>query len=227
MKMPLDFERLQQEHVALMLEYGRVQRRVSRVICKQAATIKHLEAQAMTLRAAVVARDSALAWTREDYAALENATPELARQAKMMRQIETLKARVDALMRERGAWLAATHRQPASLPDELPAVTDLHAKAVLCVGRDDDTATLTQRVIEKAGGRFLRHDGADGAALETNLVDADLVICQTGCVSHGTYWRVKDHCTRTGKQCVLVDRPNALERVRVRRKGEADSALQR
>jgi hypothetical protein len=31
------------------------------------------------------------------------------------------------------------------------------------------------------------------------------VICQTGCISHDEYWRVQDHCRRTGKPCILVD----------------------
>lgn len=72
---------------------------------------------------------------------------------------------------------------------------------------------LTRKVVEMAGGRYLGHCGGestDGDTLEASLVAADLVICQTGCVSHGAYWRVKDHCTRTGKQCVLVDKPEAL-----------------
>jgi hypothetical protein len=34
---------------------------------------------------------------------------------------------------------------------------------------------------------------------------ADRVICQTGCVSHGGYWRDDDGCRRTGKGCVLVE----------------------
>jgi hypothetical protein len=34
-----------------------------------------------------------------------------------------------------------------------------------------------------------------------------LVICQTGCISHDAYWRVKDHCKRTGKPCVFVENP--------------------
>ncbi|MDH4447368.1 MAG: DUF2325 domain-containing protein [Acidovorax sp.] len=42
-------------------------------------------------------------------------------------------------------------------------------------------------------------------ALESQLIDADWVICQTGCLSHDAYWRVEDHCRRTGKTCVLVD----------------------
>jgi hypothetical protein len=51
------------------------------------------------------------------------------------------------------------------------------------------------------------------------LVAADLVICQTGCLSHGDYWRVQDHCRRTGKACVLVEQPDALRIVRLNRDG--------
>jgi hypothetical protein len=40
------------------------------------------------------------------------------------------------------------------------------------------------------------------------LAAADLVICQTGCISHDAYWRVKDHCKRTGKRCVFVENPS-------------------
>ncbi|MEG0882876.1 MAG: DUF2325 domain-containing protein, partial [Janthinobacterium sp.] len=28
------------------------------------------------------------------------------------------------------------------------------------------------------------------------------------------YWRVHDHCKRTGKRCVLVDQPQAMHFVR-------------
>lgn len=57
----------------------------------------------------------------------------------------------------------------------------------------------------------LAFEREDRAALEDVLVAADLVICQTGCVSHDAYWRVQDHCKRTGKQCVLVDQPTAIK----------------
>lgn len=59
-----------------------------------------------------------------------------------------------------------------------------------------------------AGGQFLHHDELDtkdDATLEASLRAADLVICQTGCLSHNAYWRVQDHCKRTGKPCVLID----------------------
>lgn len=31
----------------------------------------------------------------------------------------------------------------------------------------------------------------------------DLVICQTGCISHGGYWRAHDQCRRLGTTCLL------------------------
>lgn len=58
---------------------------------------------------------------------------------------------------------------------------------------------------------------ADARALEESLMAADLVICQTGCLSHGAYWRVQDHCRRTGKPCVVVEQPEALRIVRLHR----------
>lgn len=53
--------------------------------------------------------------------------------------------------------------------------------------------------------------------LERSLQAADLVICQTGCISDGAFWRVQDHCKRTGKPCVLLDASsNALHVVQMR-----------
>ena len=47
-------------------------------------------------------------------------------------------------------------------------------------------------------------------SLRRSFEEADLVICQTGCLSHDNYWRVHDHCRRTGRICLLVERPDAL-----------------
>ena len=45
---------------------------------------------------------------------------------------------------------------------------------------------------------------APDASLQTLGQHAvDLVICQTGCVSHGGYWRAHDQCTRLGTTCLL------------------------
>lgn len=59
--------------------------------------------------------------------------------------------------------------------------------------------------------------GPQSQALEACLVEEHLVICQTGCLSHGEYWRVQDHCKRTGKTCVLVEQPEAVRIVRIDR----------
>ncbi|QNP50639.1 DUF2325 domain-containing protein [Diaphorobacter aerolatus] len=62
----------------------------------------------------------------------------------------------------------------------------------------------------------------DPALLEHSLHAADLVICQTGCVSQDSFWRVEDHCKRTGKACVLVEQPDALRIVRVHPSGKTE-----
>jgi hypothetical protein len=67
-------------------------------------------------------------------------------------------------------------------------------------------------MVEDCGARFVHHDGGDEdnvQRLQACLTAADLVICQAGCVSHDAYWRVKDHCKRTGTRCVFVDKPSA------------------
>ena len=59
-----------------------------------------------------------------------------------------------------------------------------------------------------------REPEQDAEAFEASLREADLVICQTGCLSHGEYWRVQDHCRRTGKPCVMVGEPQPIHFVR-------------
>lgn len=77
-------------------------------------------------------------------------------------------------------------------------------------------ASLSERIDVLMGERMAQAMQARRAAdrMPASLAAADLVICQTGCVSHGAYWRVHEHCKRTGKQCVLVDQPQAMHFVR-------------
>ncbi len=213
---------LHREHAALLVAYGQAQARCSRLLGAQAQRIQCLEAEVFKLRAAVIQRDTALAWAREDRAALEGAIPGLPRRVALARRVAQLMERVQNLMRERLAWqdrAAQARAHPLdstaepTVPAAVIAAATLREKSVLCVGEDAMALMLTRKVVEMAGGRYLGHCGGestDGDTLEASLVAADLVICQTGCVSHGAYWRVKDHCTRTGKQCVLVDKPEAL-----------------
>ncbi|WP_447577857.1 DUF2325 domain-containing protein [Achromobacter kerstersii] len=225
-----DSQTLQREHAALLAAYGHAQAHCSQLLSAQAARIVHLEAETMRLRAALIVRDTALVWSRADRAALEASIPGLPKRVALSRRVAQLVERVQTLMRERLAWqdwISQARVKPTTTLADTPAArasgatvaaVALREKSVLCVGEDAMALMLTRKVVEMAGGRYLGHSGGDdldGATLEASLVQADLVICQTGCVSHGAYWRVKDHCTRTGKQCVLVDKPEALNALRL------------
>lgn len=193
-----------QEHAVLLRAYARVQERCSRLLVEQAALVERLEAQIVRLRGALVARDSAVAIVREELAARAAVGGPLPK-------------RLSTLLSPTGR----RHRvAPQPRPQPKPQVpADLREKAVLCVGQEEEAQapSLARQLVEIAGGRYLHHDGGDHAddpALEASLRAADLVICQTGCVSHGAYWRVQDHCRRTGKPCVLVGEPRPMLFVR-------------
>ena len=99
---------------------------------------------------------------------------------------------------------------PPAADDTLGAA--LADRAVLCVGGRAASVPAYRQLIEQTGGRFLHHDGGEEdsvARLDHSLAAADLVICQTGCISHDAYWRVKEHCKRTGKRCVFVEKPSS------------------
>ncbi len=139
----------------------------------------------------------------------------LARQAA---RIEVLERALAAAQRPalpvRAAVPAALEAVPAAptLPPAAAAAPGLDQRNVLCVGGRTAIVPVYRRLIEASGGRFLHHDGGEEdklGALDATLAAADLVICQAGCVSHNAYWRVKDHCKRTGKRCVFVETPSA------------------
>ena len=183
-----DLEQLAREHRALMRDYGRAQTRCSAQQRAHAREIDRLQAQALRLRAEVIVRETALAWAREDRAALEQAIPGLPKRVTLARRVDALLARIQDLMRERPG---AARRTAGVAPAPAPAA-----------------AAPGQRALD---------------ALEASLRAADLVVCQTGCLSHGAFWRVQDHCKRTGKACVLVEQPDALRIVRIHRADVAAS----
>jgi hypothetical protein len=173
-------DRLLGEHIALLRAHAAAQARCSELLCEQAGRIAAMEAQLIRARAATVRAETALAWEREDRAALAASMPGLGRRVAMGQQIAMLQARVHDLTRTLQRRDLAEHsRRTDDLDDTLPV------------------------------------------ALEASLQAADLVICQTGCMSHGDYWRVQDHCKRTGKLCMLVDQPDGLQIVRIHRHDDA------
>ncbi len=182
---------LDREYVALVREHGSAQLRCSELVSVQACEIERLRGEAVRLRAAVIVRETALMWAREDQAALERAIPGLPRRVTLARRVEALVARLQDLLRERarGQWFQG--RVAAALP---PVALEAS------VGLPFDEGRASER---------------DVARLEASLQAADLVICQTGCLSHGAYWRVQDHCKRTGKACVMAQQPQAVRIVRI------------
>ncbi|HWW73230.1 MAG TPA: DUF2325 domain-containing protein, partial [Duganella sp.] len=108
---------------------------------------------------------------------------------------------------------------PAPIQEETRQVVEhvmkmpprLSDRAVLCVGGRSGNVATYRELIEREGAQFAHHDGGleDNAnRLDASLAAADLVICQTGCISHSAYWRVKDYCKRTGTRCVFIDNPS-------------------
>ena len=191
-----DFDQLAQEHHALMRGYGSAQRRCTEQLHAQAHELERLQAQVMRLRAEVILRDTALAWEREDRAALEAAIPGLPKRITLARHVETLVARIQVLMRERLQW----ERPHAQAPHG--------GLAGQAAGNAPAAAAPMQAMAETV------LDVADPEALEASLRAADLVICQTGCLSHGDYWRVQDYCKRTNKTCVLAEQDEVPDIVR-------------
>lgn len=93
----------------------------------------------------------------------------------------------------------------------IPITLQLQQKNILCVGGRSGNIASYRNLIERVGGHFAHHDGGmedSPNLLDSNLAAADLVICQTGCISHNAYWRVKEFCKRTGKRCVFIENPS-------------------
>lgn len=199
----IDLEQLISEHHTLLCQYARVQEHCSNLLFRQAAEIAALQAQLTRERGQAIVRETALAWAREDRAELEASLVHLPRRASLMQEVKKLSAQVQTLMHERLRWhWADVAQQPAAIRS---TTTVLLASA--------DTSPALPECL--SAPEVLEEAAEDIAQLEASLVAADLVICQTGCLSHGAYWRVQDHCKRTGKTCVVVEQPEAVRIVRI------------
>lgn len=214
------------ENAVLARELAAAQRRSTTLGEQQQRRIEQLQAQAMQLRAELIARDSALAAAADDLRALEAAVPSLKSRSELSRLSSQQAARIHDLerallrtqqqvererARAESAERALHEDRPVASVAEVVALPRLDDRAVLCVGGRQASVPVYRRLVERVGGRFLHHDGGEedsAAQLDATLDRADLVICQTGCISHDAYWRVKDHCKRTGKRCVLVETPS-------------------
>jgi len=183
------------------------------------------EQQLMQARAAGIAKDTDIYQLRHALARLEAEVPELDERKRLSNRLAQMEEREAALKAQLAALKAARPAEPAPPP---AAVVEEEAgpveipirlvnRSVLCVGGRSGSVPVYRTVVEKVGAQFAHHDGGleDSAGqLDASLAAADLVICQTGCISHHAYWRVKDHCKRTGKRCIFIDNPSVSSLVR-------------
>jgi len=192
-------------------------------------TIANLSAELERVRADVPDLDSRRRLGERARLLWERCREQDARLAELRRELESARcellrselARVETERTDRsaarpaGADEAAAAQSGADAAERAPFA--LNDRAVLCVGGRVSNVAGYREAVEGTGARFLHHDGGledKVAQLDGCLAAADLVICQTGCISHSAYWRVKDHCKRTGKRCVFVENPSraSLER---------------
>ncbi|HAY08384.1 MAG TPA: DUF2325 domain-containing protein, partial [Thauera sp.] len=192
------------------------QARCSDLLTRQAGEIQAQQAEIMRLRAEVIRRDTQIALLRDERAELERTIPGLPTRLTLAKKVRVLMERIQDLMRERHACRARLEEDRPLRLEQATMLSRLDDRSVLCLGRDASAARFMMRLVEMAGGRFT-HDPADGAEdlarIEQSMRAADLVICQAGCISQNAYWRVRDHCRRTGKPCLLVERPEAISPV--------------
>lgn len=217
---------------AVVLDNTRLERETARLQerCNTLAQDRQLEAERqdgllMAARTALIAKDGEIASLRAELARVQAAVPELETRERLAEKVAQMALR-EQLLRAQLNELKSARPAPAPAPAPLadttaeppqPAPVRLENRAVLCVGGRSSSIPIYRTMIERVGAQFAHHDGGledSSSQLDASLAAADLVICQTGCISHSAYWRVKDHCKRHGKRCVFVDNPSmsSLER---------------
>ena len=227
-----ELNKLVNANISLTQELIRTQDRSARCKAEKSGEIERLNTQLIQVRALQIQKDSHIAFLDEKLSTLKTETPDFKsnerlkqklqqmtlRQVELEEQINDLRKKLmpSALPAEPAeAACLPQHDQtnlndwPSSLP--APSVIQLQQKTVLCVGGRSGSVASYRDLIERVGGRFAHHDGGredNTNVLDSNLAAADLVICQTGCISHNAYWKVKDFCKRTGKRCVFVENPS-------------------
>lgn len=220
------FNGLQDENARLNRELARLQQRGATLLEEKCAESERHDALLMQARAQAIGKDSVIDSLRAGLAQLQASIPGLESRTGLVRRLSQMEQRERGLRNQITELKQALQRMPE--PPPLPALMPeparpmtmpirLAERSVLCVGGRSGNVATYRNLIETVGAQFAHHDGGveDSAKLlDSSLAAADFVICQTGCISHNAYWRVKDHCKRTGKRCLFVDNPSisSLER---------------
>jgi hypothetical protein len=210
------------ENARLTHDLGKAQQRAAALLADKSADAERHATQLMQLRAQLVGKDSNNESLRTELEQLKESIPGLETRAKLAERLAQMDERERALRQQIAELKTEALRAvepPAPIQEETRQVVEhvmkmplrLSDRAVLCVGGRSGNVATYRELIEQQGAQFAHHDGGleDNAnRLDASLAAADLVICQTGCISHSAYWRVKDYCKRTGTRCVFIDNPS-------------------
>ncbi len=225
-------KRLSADNSQLRRERDEARRALEALRTEKARETQLLDRRMAELRSELASKEACAANLMGQLDLLRHSLPDLKDRQALARRASDAEARAsalaarsaeldDALQRQRSLarhaeetirHLRATGDLPASAPTplaEAPA-SHLSGKCILCVGGRSGSVDAYRQIVEQRGGRFLHHDGGLEESLhriDAALSAADLVICQAGCISHNAYWRVKEQCKRSGKQCVFLKGP--------------------
>jgi hypothetical protein len=228
-----------EDNKRLAHDLAKAQQRAAALTAEKTTDADRHAAQLMQLRAQVVGKDSMIDSLRMELEQLRESIPGLESRAKLAERLGQMEERERAMrnqIAELKLELARAHEAsmaPAPVQEAARQVVEhvmkmplsLRERAVLCVGGRNGNVASYRELIEREGAQFSHHDGGleDNAnRLEASLAAADLVICQTGCISHSAYWRVKDYCKRNGKRCVFIDNPSISSLARGLEQASAD-----
>ncbi|WP_020651754.1 DUF2325 domain-containing protein [Massilia niastensis] len=217
------FNALLADNARLERDMARLQERCNGLLKEKSEQAERREVLLMHARAVAIGKDTEIHNLRIELAQLRAEVPELETRQRLANRVEQMEAREQALRAQLAELKAA---RPTPVQDEAPEAAPpvpvlqevpevpvrLVERNVLCVGGRSANVPVYRTLVERAGAQFAHHDGGledSSSLLDASLAAADLVICQTGCISHSAYWRVKDHCKRTGKRCVFIDNPSA------------------
>lgn len=212
----------QVENASLLRRIEEMQVELAALRREKAEQVDELTQVIVALRADLVARDAQDAGAARELALLRESMHDLGAFQHLSGRLQTAEAearsarlRADKLMqevirlRDFAKYAEETIESLTREDDSFASLADSHlsGKCVLCVGGRSGAVNSYREVVEQSGGCFLHHDG--GLEESMHRIDgvvaaADVVICQAGCISHNAYWRVKEHCKRTGKPCMFV-----------------------
>jgi len=216
------YEALGREHATLVREFGKVQKRMTLFAEDKAAQVAQLNEQLARARGETAHYADRLRQLDSELHDLHDAADRIRALEMTVARLQTRLAAQQTTSSQLQQALAQARREADALrtaaqtpaeqgADSTEALPENLPRTILCVGGRQGNVAVYRDVVEQTGASFLHHDGGieqGSQVLEAGLSAADVVICQTGCISHDAYWRVKDHCKRHGKQCLYVDNPS-------------------